>query len=149
MLKIHDLRYIMAATIGAIDDAGNQDRSDQEQARMTGDQDTVEADESWQLRAEMALAAAAAADRLITYAELADAAGISGRHRINRLTSWLEARLETEVGSGGPMLSARVISRSRGGLPAPGFFMKCGELGIYDGPPDGPKAYAFHLNCLR
>ena len=106
-------------------------------------------DHDWQHRAEMALAAAAAAERLITYAELADAAGIAGRHRINRLTTWLEARLETEVRDGAPMLSARVISRARGGLPAPGFFMKCGELGLYDGPPDGPPAYAFHLNCLR
>ena len=109
---------------------------------MTGDHD-------WQHRADMALAAAAAAERLITYAELAEAAGISGKHRINRLTTWLEARLETEVRDGAPMLSARVISRARGGLPAPGFFMKCGELGLYDGPPDGPQAYAFHLNCLR
>ena len=34
-------------------------------------------DHDWQQRADMALAAAAAAERLITYAELADAAGIS------------------------------------------------------------------------
>lgn len=106
-------------------------------------------DHDWQQRAEMALAAAAAAARLITYAELADAAGISGKNRINRLTAWLEARLEAEVRDGGPMLSARVISRARGGLPAPGFFIKCAALGLYDGPPDGPRAYAFHLNCLR
>ena len=106
-------------------------------------------EQDWQQRAEMALAAAAAAERLITYAELADAAGIPGRHRINRLTTWLEARLEAELRDGGPMLSARVISRARGGLPAPGFFIKCAALGIYDGPPDGPQAYAFHLNCLR
>jgi hypothetical protein len=149
MLKIHDLRYIMAATIGAIDDAGNQRTSNQGPLEMTDDQDAAKADTSWQVRAEMALAAAAAADRLITYAELADAAGISGQHRVHRLTVWLETRLEREVGSGGPMLSARVISRARGGLPAPGFFMKCAELGLYDGPPDGPQAYAFHLNCLR
>ena len=113
---------------------------------MTGNQD---ADDSWHGRANMALEAAAAADRLITYAELADAAGMVGRHRIHRLTVWLEARLEAEVKAGDRMLSARVISRSRGGLPAPGFFMKCTELGIYDGLPDGPQAYAFHLNCLR
>ena len=106
-------------------------------------------DHDWQHRAEMALAAAAAAGRLITYAELAHASGISGRHRIHRVTVWLETRLEAEIRTGGPMLSARVISRARGGLPAPGFFMKCGELGLYDGPPNGPRAYAFHLNCLR
>ena len=108
-----------------------------------------DADDSWQMRADMALAAAAEANRLITYAELADAAGIDGRHRIHRLTLWLESRLETEIRAGDRLLSARVISRSRGGLPAPGFFMKCAELGIYDGPPEGPQAYAFHLNCLR
>jgi len=113
---------------------------------MTADHD---ADDSWHARAEMALATAAAADRLITYAELADAAGISGQHRIHRLTVWLEARLEADIKAGGRLLSARVISRARGGLPAPGFFMKCAELGLYDGPPDGPQAYAFHLNCLR
>ena len=106
-------------------------------------------DHDWQHRAEMALAAAAAAGRLITYAELADASRISGRHRIHRVTVWLETRLEAEIRTGGPMLSALVISRARGGLPAPGFFMKCGELGLYDGPPNGPRAYAFHLNCLR
>ncbi len=116
---------------------------------MTDAHDTGTSDDDWQTRADMALAAATAADRLITYAELADAAGISGQHRIHRLTVWLEARLEAEVGTGAPLSSARVISRTRGGLPAPGFFMKCAELGLYDGPPDGPQAYAFHLNCLR
>ena len=106
-------------------------------------------DDGWQQRAAMALSAAGAAERLVTYAELADAAGIAGRHRINRLTAWLEAELEREVGAGAPLLSARVISRARGGIPAPGFFLKCAELGIYDGPPEGPQALAFHLNCLR
>ena len=106
-------------------------------------------DGGWQQRAAMALSAAAAAERLVTYAELADAAGITGKHRINRLTAWLEAELEREVGAGARRLSARVISRARGGIPAPGFFLKCAELGIYDGPPEGPQALAFHLNCLR
>ena len=104
---------------------------------------------AWQIRAEMALTTAAASDRLITYAELADAAGIAGDHRIHRLTVWLEDRLEADAKAGKPLLAARVISRSRGGLPAPGFFMKCAELGIYNGPHEGPQAYAFHLNCLR
>lgn len=106
-------------------------------------------DDGWQQRARMALAAAAAGDRLVTYAELADAAGITGNHRINRLTSWLETELEREVAAGAPLLTARVISRARGGLPAPGFFLKCAELGLYGGPPDGAEAFAFHLNCLR
>ena len=115
---------------------------------MTPDAAQTQID-GWQRRAAMALAAAAAAERLVTYAELADAAGIAGRHRINRLTGWLEEELEREVRSGARLLTARVISRARGGIPAPGFFHKCAALGIYDGPVDGPQAIAFHLNCLR
>ncbi len=97
----------------------------------------------------MALASIAAGDRLITYAELADAAGLQGKHRINRLTLWLESTIEADAAAGAALRAARVISRARGGLPAPGFFMKCSMLGLYDGPADGPQAYAFHLNCLR
>lgn len=109
-------------------------------------------DKSWQIRAEMALASMAASNRLITYAELADAAGIEGRHRINRLTVWLEELIELDAKSGQPLRAARVISQSRGGLPAPGFFIKCAELGLYDSAPgdkyNGPQAYAFHLTHL-
>jgi hypothetical protein len=47
-----------------------------------------------------------------------------------------------------PLRAAWVISRARGGLPAPGFFIKCNELGLYDGAPDGAMATAFHLNLL-
>ena len=103
----------------------------------------------WQIRAEMALATTAANNRLITYAELAEAAGLTGRHRINRLTVWLEELIDSDAAANIPLRAARVISRARGGLPARGFFMKCAALGLYDGPTDGPQAYSFHLNCLR
>jgi hypothetical protein len=106
-------------------------------------------DSGWQIRAEMALATTAANNRLITYAELAEAAGLTGRHRINRLTVWLEELIDSDAAANVPLRAARVISRARGGLPAPGFFMKCAALDLYDGPTDGPQAYSFHLNCLR
>ena len=102
----------------------------------------------WHHRAQMALASTIAANRLITYAELADAAAIPAPHRINKLTIWLEDLLEQDHGANQPLRAARVISRSRGGLPAPGFFLKCQALGIYDGPVDGPRAQQFHLNLL-
>ncbi|RZO31510.1 MAG: hypothetical protein EVA91_06140 [SAR116 cluster bacterium] len=102
----------------------------------------------WQHRAEMALASVIAADRLITYAELADAASIPPPHRIHRLTLWLETSLVADHQAGAKLRAARVISRNRGGIPAPGFFIKCRELGLYDGPTDGPLAQAFHLNLL-
>ena len=103
----------------------------------------------WHPRAIMALASIAEANALVTYAELADAAGIPAPHRINKLAMWLEDLLEADHAAGQPLRAARVISRSRGGLPAPGFFIKCKELGIYDGPVDGGHAYSFHLNLLR
>jgi hypothetical protein len=102
----------------------------------------------WQRRAEMALASVAAADRLVTYAELAESAQVPPPHRINKLTTWLEGLLEQDHNAGQPLRAARVISRSRGGLPAPGFFIKCTELGLYQGPVKGPQAHVFHLNLL-
>jgi len=102
----------------------------------------------WQGRAEMALASAMAANRLITYAELADAANIPPPHRIKQLTQWRELLMEHDHAAGQPLRTAWVISRSRGGMPAPGFFVKCTQMGIYDGPPDGPVAQTFHLNLL-
>jgi hypothetical protein len=54
-------------------------------------------DSGWQIRAEMALATTAANNRLITYAELAEAAGLTGRHRINRLTVWLEELIDSDA----------------------------------------------------
>ena len=76
----------------------------------------------------MALATTIAGDRLITYAELAEAAGLTGRHRINRLTIWLEELIDSDAAANEPLRAARVISRARGGLPAPGFFGERGGL---------------------
>ena len=96
----------------------------------------------------MLLASAAATSQLITYAELADAAHIPGPHRIHKLTSWLEQLATKDSQAGQPIRSALVISRSRGGLPAPGFFAHCRMLGLYEGPESGAPARRFHLSCL-
>ena len=106
-------------------------------------------DATWQHRAEMMLSRVISAERLITYAELADAAAIPSPLRIHKLTLWLETKLVEDHRTGAKLRAARVISRNRGGLPAPGFFIKCNELGLYDGPVDGPLAQAFHLNLLK
>ena len=109
---------------------------------------TKDVADGWYGRAEMALASAMVANRLITYAELADAANIPPPHRINQLTQWLESLMERDHAAGQPLRAAWVISRSRGNMPAPGFFMKCTQLGIYDGPTNGPLAQTFHVNLL-
>ena len=110
--------------------------------------DQNNADTSWQRRAEMALATAQQANQTITYAELADAAKIPNPHRIHKLTEWLENSMRRDHAAGEPLRAALVISRNRGGVPAPGFFILCGELGLYHGGVSGQRAAQFHQTAI-
>ena len=103
---------------------------------------------SWQRRAEMAIASAQQAKQTITYAELAKAASIPNPHRIHKLTEWLENSMRRDHAAGEPLRAALVISRKRGGLPAPGFFVLCGELGLYQGAVSGQQAIQFHQTAI-
>ncbi len=105
-------------------------------------------DTAWQRRAEMALATAQQANKTITYAELADAAAIPSPQRIHKLTEWLETSMRSDHAAGQPLRAALVISRSRSGLPAPGFFILCGELGLYNGAASGRHAVQFHKTVI-
>jgi len=102
----------------------------------------------WQRRASMALDSAIASRHLISYSELADTAQIPSPHRIHKLTIWLEALLADDHQSAKPLRAAWVVSRQRGQIPAPGFFIKCQEIGLYDGPVKGAPAAAFHRTLL-
>lgn len=90
------------------------------------------------------LARLAAAGDTATYAQAADALGIEEPHRIHQLTQALEASMELDAAADRPFRAAVIVSRTRGGLPAPGFFVCAARLGRYDGPEDGPAAAAFH-----
>jgi hypothetical protein len=105
-------------------------------------------DHVWQNRAEMALASATSLGRIVTYAEMADAADIPAPQRIHKLTLWLEATMRQDHAAGQPLRAALVISRNRNGLPAPGFFLLCQELGIYQGAETGADAAQFHQTML-
>ena len=102
----------------------------------------------WQQRASLALDSAIASRHLISYAELAETAQVPSPHRIHKLTMWLERLIDIEHQSGKPLRAAWVVSRQREQIPAPGFFMKCRELGLYEGPVNGTKAKAFHRTLL-
>lgn len=91
-----------------------------------------------------ALEERARAERTITYAELAEMAGIPGRYRIHRLTEALEDLTTRDHQSGAPLRAAAAISKARDGLPGPGFFQHCAGLGLYFGPDHGPQAETFH-----
>ena len=105
-------------------------------------------DHVWQNRAEMALASATSLGRIVTYAEMADAADIPAPQRIHKLTLWLEATMRQDHAASQPLRAALVISRNRNGLPAPGFFLLCQELGLYQGAKTGADAAQFHQTML-
>ena len=102
----------------------------------------------WQQRASLALDSAIASRHLISYAELAVTAQVPSPHRIHKLTMWLERLIDIENQSAKPLRAAWVVSRRHEQIPAPGFFMKCREIGLYDGPVKGAKAKAFHRTLL-
>ena len=102
----------------------------------------------WLHRASMALDSAIASRHLISYAELANAAQIPPPHQIHKLTMWLETLIAYDHQSTKPLRAAWVVSRQRGQIPAPGFFIKCQEIGLYDGPVKGTQAEAFHRTLL-
>jgi hypothetical protein len=93
---------------------------------------------------DAALGELVATGRTTTYGALAAQLGLDGAGRIARLTAGLETTMAQDARRGQPLRAARVLGRASGGLPARGFFAKARELGLYDGPDDGPQARDFH-----
>ena len=86
--------------------------------------------ESWQQNAHAEIMAVIKNKDQITYNALAATAKMTGPHKIHRLTSWLEQLMAEDHNNNRPLRAAVVISKARGGLPAPGFFNKAKELGL-------------------
>ncbi len=93
---------------------------------------------------EQLLLLAARERRVLTYAEVAKALGLTPPHTIHQAALLIEQMMRVHAAAGAPQLASLVISKARGGLPAPGFFALLDELGLYHGPADGPAARAFH-----
>lgn len=98
---------------------------------------------------EALLVAAARTRRVMTYAEVARALAIPPPHTIHKAALLIEELMRCHAAAGAPQWASLVISRARGGLPAPGFFVLAGALGLYGGAPDGPDARAFHAAELE
>src|ERR1700747_972228 len=58
---------------------------------------------------------------LITYQERANALQISPPHSIHRVTEALERLMEEDAAGDRPFSASPAISKTRGGLPGPGF----------------------------
>ncbi|NQW11704.1 MAG: hypothetical protein HQ481_17715 [Alphaproteobacteria bacterium] len=85
----------------------------------------------------------------ITYQDLAKALQLSPPNTIHQLTVALEYLMEEDAAAGRPLIAALVISRARGGLPAPGFFDCARRVARYSGTEDGPEAWAFHASAFN
>ncbi len=52
--------------------------------------------------------------------------------------------MEEDAEAARPLIAALVISKSRGGLPAPGFFECARRVGRFDGDLSSPETSAFY-----
>ena len=102
----------------------------------------------WNQKVELLLDSLCLSHKLMTYAELAEAAGVTPPHRIHKLTGVLELLMQADCKAGRPLRAAVVISKVRG-IPAPGFFSLAKSLGLYEGAETGADAIAYHQTCLN
>lgn len=80
----------------------------------------------------------------ITYSALARALDLAPPNTIHQLTIALESLMEEDAAADRPLIAALVVSKARGGLPAPGFFDCARRVGRFDGDPAGPECAAFY-----
>ena len=85
----------------------------------------------------------------ISYQELAKPLHILPPHSIHRLTEALERVMGEDAAADRPFIVALAISKSRSGLPAPGFLDCARRLGRFAGDPDGQDARTFHAAELH
>jgi hypothetical protein len=65
-----------------------------------------------------------------TYQALAKALNLLPPYTIHQVTIMLEKLIEEDAKSGHPLIASLVISKARGGLPAPGFFSCVERVGL-------------------
>ncbi len=80
----------------------------------------------------------------VNYQEVAEVLGLTPPNTIHQVTEGLAHLMTEDAATDRPFIAAIVISRARGGLPAPGFFDCAARLGRFDGDAAGPEAWAFH-----
>lgn len=80
----------------------------------------------------------------ITYHDAAKGLRLSPPNTIHQVTQALEQLMAEDAAADCPFIAAMVISKSGGGLPAPGFFDCAARLGRFAGNATGPGAGVFH-----
>jgi hypothetical protein len=100
-------------------------------------------------RLELLLIETAKNGQTVTYRQVAQELELKPPHTIHQATKLIEMMMRLHAKSGAPLLASLVISKIRGGLPAPGFFMLLQEIGLYNGSVDGEDARQFHKQEMK
>jgi hypothetical protein len=79
-----------------------------------------------------------------TYQEAAKGLLLSPPNTIHQVTEALEQLMAEDAAADRPFIAAMVISKARGGVPAPGFFDCAARLGRFNGDATGLEAWSFH-----
>jgi hypothetical protein len=85
----------------------------------------------------------------ITYGQAAKALQLSPPNTIRQLRVALQQLIAEDASAGRPLIAAMVISKWRGGVPAPDFFDCAARLGCFVGDATGPDAKVFHAVELK
>ncbi len=101
------------------------------------------------LRARAHLCRIAGQATPVTYQHLAKALGLTPPNTIHQLTVALEYLIEEDAAAVRPLIAALVVSKARGGLPAPGFFECARRFGRFHGAPSGPEESAFYASEFK
>ena len=78
----------------------------------------------------------------ITYARLAES--MVGSEGTGVIRDALEQLMDADADEGLPLLAAVAVKALEPGLPAPWFFRKAEDMGLFTGDPADLEAYAFH-----
>lgn len=78
----------------------------------------------------------------ITYARLAES--MVGSEATGVIRGALEQLMDDDADEGLPLLAAVAVNALDPGLPAPWFFRKAEDMGLFAGDPADLEAYAFH-----
>jgi hypothetical protein len=100
--------------------------------------------ETLALRLRAHLQALASRRLPITYREVAKGLKLLPPNTVHQVTEALEQIMAEDAAADRPFIAAMVISKWRGGLPAPGFFDCAARLGRFTGDATGPDARVFH-----
>ena len=84
----------------------------------------------------------------ITYQEAARALLLSPPNTIHQVTEALEQLMAEDAAANRPFIAAMVISKARGGMPAPGFFECATRLGRFAGDATSLDASSFYADEL-